>query len=244
MAPDSKNQPAPSSARNSAFDDLFEITVDAAIKAFVLVILGNVAVQLVGSVAGRMIPSAPPGFASGMEAPSAWIVWWTAIKGIKFYIAFFVLFFLGVRARFIAGEIPTGEQAKGADRWERVRRRFADNWFVSLVGNAFVAMALASVVLAISNFTVWYWFWHWVGGLIPLESILGERWANRLQPWWDWYDHNQLKFNFWLIYVGAVADDMGLPNLKSLGRRAWRRWSRPRTQLAPVVAADNPPDNS
>jgi hypothetical protein len=47
---------------------------------------------------------------------------------------------------------------------------------------------------------------------------------SKVKVWWSWYDQNQLKFNFWLIYLAAVCDDFGIPNLKSLVRWGWRKW--------------------
>lgn len=39
----------------------------------------------------------------------------------------------------------------------------------------------------------------------------------------QWFDANQMKFLFWMLYLSAVLDDLGLPNLKTLAKRVWRR---------------------
>lgn len=242
MGSDPENQPARPVERNNVFGSLVEISLDAAVKAFMVVILGNIALSLVGGIAGRMIPSAPPGFSSGTEASPTWTVWWIAVKGIKFYLVFAVLFFFGFRARF-TNPSPAGLAAR-ASRGERARRRFADNWFGSLVGNAFLAMAMATVLVAIPNFTFWHWFWHWIGGVLKPGQIVGEEWMSHLRPWFAWYDHNQLKFNFWVIYVGAVCDDLGLPNLKSLTRWIWRRYRSHKAPMNIEVVVNRPPEKS
>jgi len=238
MASDSENQPARSSAQDNFFDGLVGITVDAAVKTFVVMILGNIALSLVGSITGSMIPSAPPGFTE-IETPSSnWSAWWAAVRGIKFYLIFAILFFFGFRMRYIKPSSNNLANVR-ASRWERTRQRFADNWFGSLVGNAFLAMALAPVLAVIPQFTLWHWFWNWLSSVLKPEQIIGEDWMSHLRPWLGWYGHNQLKFNFWLIYLGAVCDDLGIPNFKSLVRWLWRRQRRAKVSTPHVIAAED-----
>lgn len=240
MAPDSDIQSARSAAQDNLSDRLVDIAVDAAIKSFVVMILGNIALSLVGSIAGRMIPSPPPGLAAAVESSATWTAWWAALKAIKFYLIFFILFFFGFRARF-ARETSTDPAPTSTTRWQRFGRRFSENWFGSLVGNAFLAMAIAAALLTIPKFSFWHWFWNWLSGVVKPEQVLGEDWLGSLRPWLGWYDGNQLQFNFWVIYLGGVCDDLGIPNFKSL-----TRWLRRRKHKHPApgkVATPNPPEN-
>jgi hypothetical protein len=73
--------------------------------------------------------------------------------------------------------------------------------------------------------------------LPPIKTIaalaLGSGIVNFIGGLLDWYGDNQLRFNFWVLYVAAVCDDLGIPNLKTLARFAWSRWFRHRTGWAP-----------
>src|SRR5205085_12126372 len=42
----------------------------------------------------------------------------------------------------------------------------------------------------------------------------------------QWYNANLFKFAFWLFYVAAICDDLGLPSIKTLGRLFRRRLAR------------------
>ena len=84
-------------------------------------------------------------------------------------------------------------------------------------GKFFLNMVLAAVmptIKAIAAFIFGASIVNFLGGLI------------------DWYGDNQLKFNFWVFYVAAVCDDLGIPNLKTLARFLWRRY-RNRNQTVP-----------
>jgi len=37
---------------------------------------------------------------------------------------------------------------------------------------------------------------------------------------------NQMKLNFWIIYLAWAFDDMGVPNYKTLARWAWHRYKK------------------
>jgi hypothetical protein len=47
-----------------------------------------------------------------------------------------------------------------------------------------------------------------------------------LGQWFSWYGDNQMKLNFWIIYLAGAFDDLGVPNYKTLARWAWRRYKK------------------
>jgi hypothetical protein len=63
---------------------------------------------------------------------------------------------------------------------------------------------------------------HWAFGASNSASV-GD--------WVSWYQGNQAKLYFWIIYLGGIIDDLGVPNFKTLARWGWRRW-RKRHELA------------
>jgi len=61
-------------------------------------------------------------------------------------------------------------------------------------------------------------------------------WMSHVKAWFNWYGDNQLRLNFWVIYLGAICDDFGIPNFKSLARWFWRRVQANRVN--PTTASD------
>jgi hypothetical protein len=151
------------------------------------------------------------------------------------YKVFFTVVFLVCLREQLATRSPAIHSAKSYARWQRIGRRFSENWFGSLIGNAFLAFALATVFAHLPSFSLWKLFWHWFLGWLQPGRLFGDGAA----PWFDWYDQNQLRFNFWLIYIAAVCDDVGIPNFKSLGRWLWSRWTKPQVVLANDPAPAN-----
>jgi len=94
----------------------------------------------------------------------------------------------------------------------------------TLVGNAFAAMGIAIALYWLEQFSVSGWVWAWfVHSVLPgIQSsgnhLLGTHRVDTIKDWFAWYGANQLKFNFWIIYLAAICDDLGIPNLKSLAR--------------------------
>ena len=114
-------------------------------------------------------------------------------------------------------------------RLQKIGRHLSEDWFSLIVANAFVAMASAMVLAWAQEFSLIQMVWHWFlesirPGLHNLAAlVLGVARADAIGKLFSWYGDNQLKFNFWIIYVASVCDDLGLPNLKTLARFIWRR---------------------
>ena len=224
MAADPKPEPAPARANPSPGTNLVESLWNAAVNAFVVVLLGKIAFSLVSGIAARMIPGAPPGFSGPVALPVTPVAWWNALTSHRFQILFAVVFLVCLRGE-LSKRSPKNDSQNRTSRWHRIGRRFSENWFGSLIGNAFLAMVLAMVLAKLPSFSAWQWFWHWLIGWLHPERMLGDGAAR----WFDWYGHNQIKFNFWFLYIAAVSDDFGIPNFKSLARWLWRRWTKPKT---------------
>jgi hypothetical protein len=205
---------------------LWESVVEAAWKTFVLLVLGNVAVSLLSGIFHDMAPSLPPAFVDA-EAPthSAGHHWrpWTWLHRHSFFPVFAVLFVCIVwsRLRMASGPV-TGRVSK-------IARALGENWFGVIVGNAFGAMITAMVAMCIPQFTWTQFVWHEVVQLIgpivrpALELLFSESTIDRMHAWFAWFGQNQAKFDFWLIYFAAICDDLGIPNIKTLGRWIWRK---------------------
>lgn len=236
---DRSEQPEP-----VTFDRLFEILSQCAWKALVatwmVILLGDIALHLAGGVWHKMTPSLPPGLAH--EAPAevkparasgAWKTIRSSCRPRRFAILFGLLFVGGSAARLAASSRHPGLQRLSARLRVVLDRGFAE-WFHLLVVNAFLALGTAMALRFLAQFSLTQYFWHFFLQLLkPLFDALaklapsgdGLHWVT---DWWSWYDHNQLKFTFWMIYAALICDDLGLPCLKTWGRWLRRRLRRRR----------------
>ena len=55
------------------------------------------------------------------------------------------------------------------------------------------------------------------------QDVFGARVSWTVDAWLSWYHQNQLRLTFWGFYFAAICDDLGLPNIKTLGRSLWKR---------------------
>jgi hypothetical protein len=97
------------------------------------------------------------------------------------------------------------------------------------------------VLQCVQNFSLTHWLWEAVSGralqaLQAVGRLMGWSQPSPLERWFSWYGANQTKFAFWLFYSAALCDDLGLPNYKTLARRAWKRVCKTlqRWKAAPV----------
>ena len=213
----------------SRFDpsrNLEEIIIGSATEAlgsaFVVWILGGVAISIAGGFAGNMVPSLPPGF-DGPE-PRFQHGWWQAVRGEAFGI-FFAIFFVH--------SLWLGFHGKGTGkRLERILAHLRENWFGLIVGNAIAAWVAVLILSVVPNFSPLRMLAHWVWGQVlpgihqTVAFFLGASKTDALGDWFSWYGANHMKLNFWLIYIAGAFDDMGVPNLKTLARWGWRRMQK------------------
>lgn len=213
----------------------------ALLASLVLILLGHIAFEIVGGLARDMTPSLPSFLTSTPPVEAgpapAWRAWWATIEAHQFPILFAVIFTgcLGTRLAMQSGR---NEPRMAAGWVRRVAGKLSERWFGMIVGNAFGAFITASVLEVVQQFSISKMIGHWVWGIcqplvVGLTALfLGAHQVDTLRGWFAWYDANQMKFTFWLLYGAAICDDLGLPNLKTLGRRIWRWFGERKTGAA------------
>ena len=131
---------------------LFESAVTSAVNAFFILLMGKVALAIVGRLFQRMWPAPPPGMGDGsafnfaVSSANAWAFW----KQEVFFVLFFILFALSLLLGLARHSSP--ETARLAGRLRRLGRRFNEEWFGLIVGNAFGALIAASVLTWVQQF--------------------------------------------------------------------------------------------
>jgi hypothetical protein len=234
-----------------AFFDLgkhVERLVECAGEAFVLAILvqivGSIVVEMVGGLWREMTPTLPPGLAGQPLAESASS--WVPNLGF-FHQHRLALIFWGIFIIKIVGALAGGsrsEQPRRAAAWlTKIYQEVSERWFGLVVVNAFLAFIGAWLTQVAQQFSMTSWFWYLLAACLKpaIEAVAGLfnstgpfRTASDLAAW---FTANQVRFTFWLLYWGAIADDLGLPNFKTLGRLIWRRWCR-RSTPSPAAERD------
>src|SRR5689334_18112338 len=242
MTPAVKEQPRCSQENFARLPSiLWKTAVEAAVKTFLTLVLGQVAISIIGGIWQDMTPSMPPGMNLEVdkESASAWKTWEPSLRHKGPYFLFGMFFVLLLWHRLAQGA-QTKQQSKLAKKTRKVLKRFSKEWFVLIVSNAFVAMISAMVLAWIPQFSWTKWMWHFVlndiGSTLQTagEHTLGMERSDQVHAWFDWYGANQLKFYFWFFYVGAICDDLGIPNVKTLGRWLWRRFRKRKRSPQPI----------
>jgi hypothetical protein len=218
---------------------LWESAVESFVRAILVLVMGSVAIGLVGGILHDMTPSLPPALEGRLHSTTKSFAPPRLLsEDHLFYIVFSVLLVINVRAR-LTGRMKNGQPSMAATRVEKICSELSKEWFGLIVGNAFGAMVSAWAVVWVQQFSLAQWCLHWLASLVLpaiqrlAANIFGPARADSIQGWFDWYDENQLKFSFWLLYLAAICDDLGIPNLKTLGRWSWRKIrNRSHRQLA------------
>jgi hypothetical protein len=215
---------------------LWDSAIGAFVQAILITVLGTIAIEIAGGIWHEMTPSAPPLFSHkplaeaepAATASNHWNVGSSFLQH-KFGILFFLLFSLKVWSQ-MTGRSVLADPANGSPTHaQRIAKELSENWFGLVVKNAFVALVSAIVVVWVQQFSAWYWIRHLLldSALSNLKAfftqIFGATGANAIDSWFSWYGENQLKLTFWAFYIAAICDDLGIPNLKTLGRWCWAR---------------------
>jgi len=220
------DRPAPPA---SAFEIVCESAIGAAIKAFLVLLFGNIALGLVSGILQDMTPSHPPGFGVTAERdvdPDTSHAWAVPLSEYRFLIVFGLIFVPTVWGRLSTSGAATG-MARRASRLRRIAARLYEQWFSLVVGNAFGALISAIIVVWVQQWSLPATVVNWVietavaGFQTVAQHLFGR--GDDVQNWFRWYGENQLKFTFWFLYMAAIIDDLGLPNFKTLGRWLGRR---------------------
>ncbi len=215
----------------SVGESLFPCACEALVLAILVQIAGNVILGVVGGLWHQMTPSLPPIVAEepvrGASSP------WLFRLFHQHQLAFiFGVLFVGKVATRLASKAQTEKQRKAAAWVGGLFARITDGWFSLIVVNAFIAAATVFALGIARQFSLTHFVWQAVGntcneivraiaGVLPGEG----GWAF-LKSWVGWYHANEPKFLFWVLYIGAICDDLGLPNYKTWSSRVWRRCFR------------------
>jgi hypothetical protein len=207
---------------------------EALFMAFLVSILGSIAISILRGICGGMTPSLPPGLEGHPALTSVPAHWWhasqNAIHRHAFAILFLVLFVVKAALR-MAHYSSNPLQRKAAARTLWATHRISRDWFSFLIKNAFAAFVGVLVLQFVQNFSVAHWLWEAVRNVsFPvLEAavrLVGGGLPSLVERWFSWYGANQTKFAFWLLYSAGLCDDLGLPNYKTLARRAGKRFCK------------------
>jgi hypothetical protein len=227
---------------------------EALFLAFLVSILGSVAIGILSGICGQMTPSLPPGLDGYPALTNVPAHWWHASSNAIHRHSFAVLFltlFVTKSALRLAHFSRNSPQRHAAAVALRVTHRFSRHWFTLLIKNAFVAFVAVLVLQFVQNFSLTHWLWQAVSGIAlqglqAVGRLLGWSQPGPLERWFSWYGANQTKFAFWLFYSAALCDDLGLPNYKTLSRRAWKgacqalqRWNAAPTNHLPQPPKSN-----
>jgi len=207
---------------------------EALVLAFLIQILGGVAFAMMGNVWGRMTPTLPPVLTGEpkLEASSATSPTFHFGARERFILIFAVVFAAMAFGRLMKFSRAAGHHST-ADMGGRLLQRASEEWFHLVVVNAFIASILVSVLQVTNQTTPMKMLWGVVAGLLQpliggLTNLLPQGPAGLIKGLLSWFDANQLKFSFWLLYSAAICDDLGLPNYKALMRWLWWRLKRER----------------
>ena len=212
---------------------LWASAVEGFVNALVVSILGTVAVSIVGAICGDMIPSAPPVFGgksvSGHVSAATLHHWWHSIRAHGFAIVWGLFFLHGAWVRLSA---PTGtlEDPGVTGRVREILDYISKHWFSLVVRNAIGAWISAVILVWVQRFSLSRILWHMLlqpvmNGIHSIAIFMfGPSRMDTIDGMISWYGDNQFKFTFWFIYMAAICDDLGLPNVKTLGRWAWRKF--------------------
>jgi hypothetical protein len=222
---------------------------DALIRAFLVQILGGIAISMVGHVFREMAPSAPP---IGLRPEK--ITWSPIPHGVttflahnQFWIIFAVLYVAITAIRF-AGYLQDPKHRKFAAVVLRINRRLTSHWFSLFVFNALAAWISMMVIMALQRFSWTQILWSWISGVVlPVLQFIASLipGSGTFDRWYSWYGQNHGKFLFWLLYSAAICDDLGLPNYKALIRWGGRRIKRYiRAHWMPHASITPIPENS
>lgn len=226
---DKQPEPRPQLSGDAIATILWESFWNALIRAFLVQVLGGVAISLLGDVFRQMEPSLPPVFNRKPAAEAAPPPTSHAVRTFLAHDHFWLIFgiiFLAITATRLARYSRNQGHRTIAARLLQINRRISGRWFSLFVLNALTAWISTLIVIALQRFSWTQILWvsisailqpvfQAVASLIPGSGSFGR--------WYSWYAQNQAKFLFWLLYSAAICDDLGLPNYKTLIRWGGRR---------------------
>lgn len=244
------NRPGEALSVDRIFGLVWESAVHSFVRAILIVVFGSIAAGMLGSFWKEMIPSHPPELVPKPEAEEAAIQasqplhpWIDTLNEHRFIIVFGLVLIPTLSlniTRAVRGE-NGGADNRVTSRSGKILKQVSENWFGLIVGNAFGAAISAAVVGWVSQWSLSAMVLKAV--LAPLTSVLsaifGEAHSRTIQDWFAWYGANQYRFMFWVFYLSAIMDDLGLPNFKTLGRWLGRRTRQKRAAQQAGACSDS-----
>src|SRR5204863_3950337 len=112
-----------------------------------------------------------------------------------FFVLFSILFVLSLLLGLARHSSP--ETARLAGRLRRLGRRFNEEWFGLIVGNAFGALIAASVLTWVQQFSVTRMLFSWLAGALAIAAqtvgahAFGNKVTDVVNDWFTWYAGNQ-----------------------------------------------------
>jgi hypothetical protein len=207
---------------------LFDCAVESFVLAFLVQIMGGVVVGIVSNIWQDMTPSLPPIVkvkpAAESESSTSWEL--TFFHAHRLAILF-VIIFVGKSWPQLARYSSNQDHRNAAAIFRRISRRVSAEWFSLVVGNAFTAFVAVLVLKFTQGFSLTLIVWQAIAAVFhpTIEAIVRfVPGGGLIAAMVGWYNDNQFRFAFWLLYSAAICDDLGLPNYKSLARYLWRRY--------------------
>jgi len=232
---------------------VLECAFNAVAQGFIVLVLGGIAVSILGGLLHDKIPSAPPGLGGSINPGAVTAAAWHSVSGVakanRLWIISAIFFAQAMWIRFYP-QSDKKSSSRAAKRLSHAFSELSSNWFSLLIGNAFVASVTAVLVVFAGNFSVTKILLHtFLGGFVDWltrlgGAVIGTGPMHMIHGQWSWFLANQFKFTFWLLFLGAMLDDLGLPNFKTLGRWLWRRLRRsvrPEPPRPPATPAQDLP---
>jgi len=244
--PSSTSAQEPALSLDKVISILFESALEAFVRSILILVFGSIALGIAGGIWRQMAPSAPPGLGIKPEAEmrlsTASNEWFASINQHRLGILFGIILVPTAGLRLLKRNAGV-KRSNPRSRLEKIWTRLSEDWFSLVVINAFGAMIAAGILIWVQQFSLPRMLIDWVlnsvlGGIQNVAAFFfGTAATQKILAWLNWYGGNELKFYFWFFYVAAICDDLGIPNLKTLGR--WlvhrlrhRRKNRPNTESA------------
>jgi hypothetical protein len=214
----------------SAAELVWESACEAAILTFLVLIFGSIALGFVSSIWRDMAPALPPLVTSdpSLEAEPSSKIDFRFFRQHR-YALIFAAMFIGIAAGRLLKYTGTPKQQNAATWVEKAFRRISEQWFKLIVINALLALVGAMILQATQQVSFIHVLWNiFRDSILAVIQLIANAFpatiVNVVEIQVAWYKANELKFIFWLLYIAAICDDLGLPNYKTIGRYLSRRF--------------------
>jgi hypothetical protein len=203
---------------------------EAFLLSIMILILGGLGLGMAAGIWKQMIPGSPPLtpiLEAASPAPSAQPTRLFGTLGDHKFAIIYGFTYAGLVLFQLARYSSSAKERLIVRGLRRITRKVSENWFELTFFNAIGAMIGAVVLTVVQQFSLVQICVHvLLGWLQPGIYRIADLFFNAyqiatVQGLIHWYDANQMKFAFWLLYISAVLDDLGLPNLKTIARQCW-----------------------